>query len=353
MNTDTQSASTLLEVITTQIGVEEIRSSSRISTHPLVLWAVFFVLLDIIVLQGYKYLQGYMPTFVKNPAWLIQPLFVLLAAVAVVYLHNRYDQAMEHIDIKKRTSDPKQFKTFLPLRFRGVLYVLGIGYGIGSVFTWTTIQKILQVGGVAELVGIFFVAPIGYMVVYAEFFATYVGIMILLPRKIKQTDFQLNHFDPENLGGLRPIGELMKACYYFIVLLLVGYLVFTYGPHLLGKILETGYSAPGVLTNILFTAGWLVTIATMAYGLSQLHWFMKREKRKELTALDKQGRELINQPFDMQQFEVTDEKEFDRIRQRAEYVNSTKEYPTTFTMWSQILITLILPKAVQMALVAV
>lgn len=354
MEATTESASTLLEVLVERLGFGRVRSVLPISVHPLILWAIFFVTVDLVLLQGYKYSQGYKPTFIKNPVWLIGPLFVLLASFAVVYLHNRYDQAMKHIDVENRTSDPARFKRLLPLRYRGVLYILGIGYGFGNLFTWTTIGEILQVGGVGELIGLLFVAPLGYMVVYAEFCATYLGIMILLPRRIKQTDFQLNFFDPENLGGLRPIGEMMKVSYYFIVILLVGYLIFAYGPYILGEFIQSGYSRPGISTDILFTAGWLVTIATMAYGLSQLHWFMKTKKREALVQLDKRcRRELIDQPYDIQQFEVKDQDDFDRLQTRAEYVNSTREYPTTFTMWSQILITLILPKAVQMALTAV
>ena len=84
----------------------------------------------------------------------------------------------------------------------------------------------------------------------------------------------------------------------------------------------------------------------MVYGLSQVHWFMKRTKREELSRLDRELRDCIKDPFDMETFKISDEE----TRRRIKYVNSTQEYPTTFTMWIQILIGLILPKAIQLAL---
>lgn len=80
---------------------------------------------------------------------------------------------------------------------------------------------------------------------------------------------------------------------------------------------------------------------------------MKRTKRRELTRLDREARELVKDPFDMERFEVKNEKKYDEIRQRMEYVNNTQEYPTTFTMWIQISIGIILPKAIQILLSSV
>lgn len=52
----------------------------------------------------------------------------------------------------------------------------------------------------------------------------------------------------------------------------------------------------------------------------------------------------------METFEISDEETYEETRRRIEYVNSTQEYPTTFTMWIQTLIGLLLPKAIQLAL---
>ena len=110
---------------------------------------------------------------------------------------------------------------------------------------------------------------------------------------------------------------------------------------------------PRGLTPRRFTLVWILAIGTMVYGLSQIHWFMKRAKRRELTRLDREARELVEDPFDMERFEIRNKTEYDELRQRMEYINNTQEYPTTFTMWVQISIGIILPKAVQLLLSSV
>ena len=140
----------------------------------------------------------------------------------------------------------------------------------------------------------------------------------------------------------------MKTSYYFIVAGLIIWLFIVYGPFILGQFFDTQLSRPGFIINSAFTGAWLLSIATMAYGLSQLHRYMKSEKRKELTRLDRQARKHVENPFNLQAYNVTDEQKFDDFRRRMDYVNATKEYPTTFTMWSQIAISVLLPQALQL-----
>lgn len=195
--------------------------------------------------------------------------------------------------------------------------------------------------------------PLGYGIIFAEFLATYIGILVYFPRRIRRTDFKINFLDPEGLGGLRPAGELMKSAYYFAVFGLIGFAIMLYGPSIINNLTGSPYSDPGLVQDMLFTSVWILAIGTMVYGLSQIHWFMKRTKRRELTRLDREARELVKDPFDMERFEVKNEKKYDEIRQRMEYVNNTQEYPTTFTMWIQISIGIILPKAIQILLSSV
>lgn len=347
-----QTTGTLFEVIAARMGFDSGGSRLPVSTHPLVLFAVGLVVIDVFVLQGYKQLQGYTPTFISNPAWLVQPGFALLAAFGVVYLNDRYRQVLEDIDIEDRTPHPDRFQQLTPYRFTAGLYVIAIGHRVWRAFITPGYEEMLSVGGLSELVGFVFVG-LGYNLIYAEFFTTYVLIMVLFPRAIKQSDFKLDFLDPEGLGGLRPVGELAKTAYYFIVTGLVGYLVMVYGPHLLGEFLQTGYPEPGAVTNAGFTLAWLVTIGTMAYGFATLHWYMKRERRNELSRLHRESKRIIENRFSVTEFEVTNEDRFEDLRRRMKYVEETREYPTTFTMWSQILLSLILPKALQLVLVRI
>lgn len=341
---------TLFERIAAGLGFGRARARVPWLPHPLVCWGIAVVVVDLFVLQAVKELSGYTATFLVTPTWVIQPMLVLFAAVVVVYLHGRYRTVLDEIDVAARTTDPDRFDTLTPHAFRAALYLLFLGYALWQFGINVGAGRVTEIGGVAELLGVAVVIPLGYGVVFSEFLATYVGIVLVFPRRIRCMDFQLNFLDPEGLGGLRPAGELMKSTYYFLVAGLIGFLVVLYGPAVMDPLTGQEYPGPGVVTNALFTGLWLVSIVTMLYGLSQIHWFMKRTKRTELTRLDRELRSTVAKPFDMDTFEITDADRYEETNQRIEYVTNTREYPTTFTMWVQLLIGLILPKAAQMFL---
>jgi hypothetical protein len=340
-------APTLFERVATRLGYDSIRPAIPFSPHPLVLFAVLLVTVDFLVVQVAKEALGYTAILFQNPAWLILPSLVLVGAFAVVFLRRRYARALHEIDYLNRTDNPERFHTLAPLWLSVAFYVVAIVHRAWRVSTFG-LEGMVQVGGVPEVVGVALIG-LGYNIVLVEFLVAYAGIMLLLPRRIRRTDFKLDFLDPEGLGGLRPIGELAKTAYYFIVVGLVGFLVYVYAPVLLGEFFQNPYTNPGIVTNVLFTVAWLLTIATMAYGLAQIHWFMKRERRAELRRLNRRVHDVVDDRFDVDEFEITDEETFEDLRQRMEYVDGTREYPTTFTMWSQIAISVLLPQVMQLA----
>jgi hypothetical protein len=350
MSRSATSAETLFEQIATRLGFKHLAERIPWLPNPLICWGVGVFVIDLIVLQAAKELAGYPATFIIDPIWVVQPVLGLLAPFVVVFLHNRYDAVLEEIDIEARTSNSGQFASVAPYSLRVSFYLILTGYALWKFLFDVGLGTITEIGGIAELIGVAVVLPLGYGIIFSEFLATYIGIMLLFPRRIKRSDFRLNFLDPESLGGLRPAGELMKSTYYFLVFGLIGYLVILYGPSIVTPLTGSPYPDPGLIVNILFTVIWLISIATMIYGLSQVHWFMKRTKREELSRLDRELRDSVKDPFDMETFEISDKETYEETRQRIEYVNSTQEYPTTFTMWIQILIGLLLPKAIQLAL---
>lgn len=338
---------TLFERLAYRVGFAKLESRYPWLPHPLICWALGMVTLDIVVLQALKEVVGYRATFFINPIWVLLPLMALATSWIVVFLHRRYENVLDDIDVAARTTDPEQFKTLVTQKLHIGLYTIFIANSIYRFVIATGVGTVTEIGGVAELIGVAVVLPLGYGIVFSEFLATYVGIMLCFPRMIRHTDFQLNFLDPEGLGGLRPAGELMKLTYYFLVLGLVLEAAQLYLPALISPLTQSPYPEPGLVTNILFTALWLLSITTMVYGLGQIHWFMKREKRKELKELDKSKRELVTHPFEVSQLEITKQAEYEKVQTRIEHVTATQEYPTTFTMWVQLLIGLILPKVVQ------
>lgn len=349
MTTDHESSPIVLESVSRRLRFDIVARWLPGSVGPVTAWALVFVCIDVVVLQAYKEFAGYPATFLMNPTWLISPAFAVLAAIGTSHLYRRYETALELIDVEQRTTNPAQFSQLAPRWVRALLYVLGFVYAGFTVYN-LSIGLMLETGGIAEVVGTVIVMPLGYIPLFVEFLTCYLGIMIFLPRRIKDSDFSVHFLDPEGLGGLRPIGELAKLAYYLMVVGLVGFLVFTYGPFVVGQVVETPYPEPGIVVNAAFTLAWFLTITTLAHALFVLHVFLKREKENELSRLDREARALVENPFDIQTMEITDEEAFRDLRERIRYVNQTKEYPTTFAMWSQILIGLVLPKALQMLL---
>lgn len=350
MPTPPGSATTLFERIAYRLGFEKLQDRFMWLPHPLICWGIGMVFFDVIVLQAFKEFAGYPATFFVNPVWILSPAMALVAPFAIVYLHRRYDSMLQEIDVESRTDSPEVFHTLVTQKLRIVLYVIAVGYSFYVFVADVSLEAITQIGGLAELIGLVVVLPLGYGIIYSEFLATYIGIIICLPWKVRSTDFQLNFLDPEGLGGLRPVGELMKTAYYFLVLGLVNSAVQMYLPALISPITGSPYPDPGLYTDIIFTGVWLLAIATMVYGLAQVHWFMKREKRKELTELDQAKRKLVKHPFDVSRLEIEETDEYYHIQNRIDHVTATQEYPTTFTMWFQILTGLLLPKAIQYVL---
>lgn len=338
---------TLFEQLANWAGFRRLQESAPWLPNPLICWGIVVFVTDLFILQIAKEFAGYTATFITNPLWTLQPIFGLVGSVVVVFLHNRYDTVLEEIDVSARTSDPKTFDTLVPQSVRATLYVILAVYSLWQFFINIGMDTVTGVGGLAELIGVGIVLPLGYGVIFSEFLATYIGILLVFPRKIRYSDFELNFLDPEGLGGLRPAGELMKTAYYFIVLGLVGYLGVFYGHGLIAPLTGSPYPTHGVVQNVLFTSVWVLAVVTMVYGLAQIHLFMKRKKRKELARLDRELRDTVDNPFDASAFDIRDKDAYEDVKLRIKYVTKTQEYPTTFSMWVQILLGVVLPKALQ------
>jgi hypothetical protein len=151
--------------------------------------------------------------------------------------------------------------------------------------------------------------------------------------------------DPHGVGGMRPLGELVKRAYYYIVVGLVAYALITYAP-----LVE---SAPvNATAGTVFTAVWVLSVATVAFAVLTLHRFMHREKREEIRRLERRLHDHVENPYDVAEYAVPEDESdaVEDIQQRIERVSATSEYPATFSIWSQLLLSIVIPKAVQLLL---
>ena len=77
---------------------------------------------------------------------------------------------------------------------------------------------------------------------------------------------------------------------------------------------------------------------------------MHREKREAIRQLKADLRTHITNRYDVEDYEVPDSKEatVDELEERISRVNNTSEYPASFSIWSQLLVSIALPKGVQL-----
>ncbi|WP_233563285.1 hypothetical protein [Haloarcula sp. Atlit-7R] len=290
---------------------------------PLTWFAVAVVAVELVGLQGYRLLTGQVLTFVQNPLWLVRPLVLLGAALATESLYRRYDRALARSNIEARVDDASRFDGLVPDRLVWLLVGLGTGFTLVNAVVILTVPQLYAAGGATRV--------FRFLVV------------------------TLDYLDPEQLGGMRPVGELVKVAYYYLMVGLVAYAVATYGPHILGGAL--GYSAldaPGLAVNAAFTAVWVLSVGVMAYGIYVLHQHMARQKRELLYDLDRRARDHVDAPWDIRSFDALNPPaEYRRYRKQVEFVTGTKEYPATFTMWTQLVVGVMIPKALQLLLAAV
>lgn len=321
---------------------------------PLTAYAVGVVVFGMAFPQVYNAATGRPIAFVQNPLLLFSPVVLVGAAVATGWLHRRYDQVVDRSNLVERTNEPARFDGLVPDWLSVAIIVAGLGFTVLNAFVLIGVPKLYAVGGPMRVFRFVVVAPLGHVPVLATFLATYLSVEVLLPRRVATSDLRLDYLDPEKLGGMRPIGELVKVAYYTIMVGLVIYAIGLYGPLVLeGPLAYEGLGQPGPVVNLGFTAVWAVAVGTMGYGIYVLHRFMTVQKRETLHRLDREARAQVDQPWDIEQFDAAQPPdEYERYRERVRHVTSTKEYPATFTMWTQLLIGVMIPKAIQLGLAA-
>ena len=304
--------------------------------------------------QAYNLATGRPIVFVQNPLLVVQAGLLVAAAWATAALHRRYDRVIERSNLTERTEEPARFRGLVPDRLSAALLAAGVGFTLLNAFVLIGVPTLYAAGGPARVFRFVVVAPLGHVPVLATFLATYLSVEAVLPRRLARSDVGLDYLDPEGLGGMRPVGELVKVAYYFIMVGLVAYAVALYGPFVLeGTLAYEGLGRPGPVVNLAFTAVWAAAVGTMAYGIYVLHRYMTDQKRETLHRLDRQARAQIDRPWDIEAFDAANPPEgYVTYREQVDHVTSTKEYPATFTMWTQLLVGIVIPKALQLVLSA-
>lgn len=294
-----------------------------------------------LLVLGYALSRG-MPLYnTENPYFLLQPIVLLGAVYGARSLTQSYDSAMREMRIQKRADDPEQFSEIVPTRLPLLLFAVGAAIQLVRAFI------ALPEYGFLDIVANFVVFPFVYTPIVVQFFAVYIGIQVIAPRRLANSEVGIHFYDPHGVGGLRPLGELLKRSYYYVVVGLIVYTLITYAPFI-----STDWSVVP-FAGVVFTGIWLLTVGSVGFGVHQLHRFLHREKRAKIQRLERQLEDLIDDPWSVEH--TVPEEKRDRvedIRQRMSRVSATREYPATFSIWSQLLLGVAIPKAVQLFVAA-
>lgn len=301
------------------------------------------------VINGRAYLVGEPVVYLQNPFYILQPIALLCAVYGSRSLRRRYQLVTEEMNISKRATHPERLINIVPSWLPWAFFFSAVVLTYVRMFALGGPLTIYRNSGLSVLLGWAVVNPI-WASIAAQFLAVYLSLELLAPWRLWKSDVGIDFLDPEGLGGLRPIGELIKHAYYYMVVGLIVFALVVYGP--LISVPEWGATAT---TSIIFTIAWLATVATVAYAVFTLHRFMRREKRRELLRLKKVEQEYTDDRWDIKTYSVSQDKQdvVDEIRRRMETVSATNEYPATFSIWSQLLLSIILPKAAQLLIASV
>jgi hypothetical protein len=316
---------------------------------PSYLYAGVLIFIIDVVLNVRAYLTGEYVVYLENPFFVFQPLTLLCAAYGARALRSRYHQVMHEMDIPSRASNDTRLLNIVPYWLPWAFFAFLIGVNFIRVASYGGPIALYQNRGLSELIGWLVANPI-WATIASQFLAVYLSIVVLSPWRIWRSDVGINFLDPEGLGGLRPIGELIKHAYYYQVAGLIAFALILYTPGLSIPDLERTAA-----TNLFFTIAWIGAVATIAAGVFMLHRFMHQEKRHELLRLKKIKQKHIKNKWNIAEYTITDDKEslISEIDDRMELVSNTNEYPATFSIWSQLILSIVLPKAFQLAISSV
>lgn len=318
---------------------------------PYLMLAVAFCI-DFGLVNLYKMLTGYQHIVVANPPVIAGWAGIILAAVGIRYMTANYSDAIEYIRRHNSESETAVETLDSLVSRRTKWIVLGImvaGEYIFLLFV-SGLDPVIEFEGPAGLVNVLFVHEFLILPFVAEFTVIYFSVHFIIPKRINEADINLFHYDPRNMGGFAAVGQLLKRSYYLYTAGLLLYFLLIYGPFIVP--FGNDPAKPGLTAAVFFSLAWLVGLASIAYSMLRMHRIMASQKEGRIRELEENLQDVIEQSHDITCAEITDSDKYKKIQERLDHVRSTKVYPATFTMWSQILVSVILPQALQIAVQA-
>lgn len=306
-----------IERVSTALRFDELGSAlfDRSGLGPY-LFILVIMFVDIPILSTLRYLEtGYHP-FLANPGVILIPIGLLYGIWGARRLRNQFEEAVEESVIKDGVTDrfPKtlsvpwrwllrlgthhgdtevgreQLEEIISLRFKVLLLLVGWGIHLSWILlNPNALPLIIDVEGpVIGPIKFFFIIPLFYYPIGVEFIATYIGIIILLPLKIRSTGL-INFQDPLDFGGLQPIGDLIQSATLYYFLGATAYILLSALPTLVGK-------APvdpviGIVTTTIIFGSIILGISLFFFPIFIIHKHMKTSKHQKLRIIAREVEE--------------------------------------------------------------
>jgi hypothetical protein len=345
----------LIDVIAEKLGFGRLAGILPGDIEPAYIFVATGILLDFGVVDTYNYVIADKNTVVQDPLALIVPVGFVLAVVGIHWMRDSYADAVSSLRVAEQEDEEEafaeQFEEIVP--FRAKLW----GWGIGVLLIALNLFALIGISTVIEIEGVLgafvsnaIISPLIAVPLIIEFAMLYVGIHILVPRRIANADLDLFFYDPRKMGGFAKVGDLLKRSYYLYTIGLLLYFFLIYGPIIFDSIIQTPYPEPTAVIAVMFTGLWLLGVISIAYSMYRIHMVMSAKKEQRIEEIEDELRGLLEDPYDINSDNLADHDKLDEIQHRLEQVRSTREYPSTFTMWTQIGISVILPQILNVAM---
>lgn len=344
----------LIEYLARLFGFEALSTRLPADAYPPYLYVGAFVAANFVVGQGVTYARTGTVGVVENPFGLTLSLGVVLAALGIRYMTDARGAAVESLLARNQIDGANAALTgTVSLRTKLTLYVsLTVGYLAYEVAVVGVGTLLSSQGPILAVFYNVLIIPLGFLPVAVEFVLVYAAVHVTFPRQLSRSNLDLFFFDARNLGGFRAVGTLLKRSYYVYTAGLLLYLAFFYGPVVVEGIRSGDAVQTGVSTAVVFTVLWLVGLLTLAHSVYVTHRIMAAEKDRRLGDLESELETAISDPHDIGSAEIVDQERLESVQFRLDQVRETSEYPTTFTMWVQIGVSVLLPQLLQLSIQA-
>lgn len=346
----------LIEKIADSLQFDRLAKQFSMDPDPAYLLVATALAVQIGILDTYNYFIADKNSFVDDPSRLLALIGTAIAVVSLRWMRDRYATAMANLDISTRnnmnvSSAEKKFENIVSPKIRLIVSIVAILLLYINLFFNLGFEQAVELNGLARVIVInLLIFPLIQIPLIIEFGLMYFSIHFLLPRYIAKADLDLFFYDPRNMGGLSPIGDLFKKSYYLYTGCLLLFFLFVYWPTILVSFSDISPSIPepGLIEAAFFSMFWLLGVLSIGYSMYRTHSVMSQKKEEAIEEIEEEIRGHLENPYDINTSHINNKEDREDLQHRLDEIRGTKEYPSTFAMWSQIGISVILPQALQL-----